>query len=112
MSRKHRSPAASSKPHPFERKGLLYTVYFVLRVLVVLMLVAAVFNRNYENVALCVLTLVLFMLQEIPGLLPPIWGVRPVLLFPEFPLPEPPEFPLPLTVLPPMSARPCSTSPV
>ena len=26
--------------------------------------------------------LVLFMLQEIPGLLPPIWGVRPVLLFP------------------------------
>ena len=26
--------------------------------------------------------LVLFMLQEIPGLLPPIWRVRPVLLFP------------------------------
>ena len=62
MSKRHRSPGP--KPHPFERKGLLYTVYFVLRVLVVLMLVAAVFNQNYENVALCVLTLVLFMLPS------------------------------------------------
>lgn len=39
-------------------------MYFVLRVLVILMLVAAVFNQNYENVALCVLTLVLFMLPS------------------------------------------------
>lgn len=62
MSKRHRSPGP--KPHPFERKGLLYTVYFVLRVLVILMLVAAVFNQNYENVALCVLTLVLFMLPS------------------------------------------------
>lgn len=53
-----------SKPHPLQRKGLLYTVYFVLRVLVVLMLVAAVFNRSYENVLLCVLTLVLFLLPS------------------------------------------------
>lgn len=28
MSKRHRSPGP--KPHPFERKGLLYTVYFVL----------------------------------------------------------------------------------
>ena len=35
-------------------------VYVVLRVLVVLVLVAQVFNRNFENVFLCVLTLFLF----------------------------------------------------
>lgn len=62
MSRLHRSPGP--KPHPFEQKGLLYTVYFVLRVLVILMMVAAVFNRSYENVLLCVLTLFLFMLPS------------------------------------------------
>ncbi|OUN19936.1 hypothetical protein [Pseudoflavonifractor sp. An85] len=64
MSRKHRPTDAAPKPHPFQRRGLLYTVYFVLRVAVILMLVAAVLNRNYENVALCVLTLVLFMLPS------------------------------------------------
>ena len=62
MSKRHRSPGP--KPHPFERKGLLYTVYFVLRVLVVLMLVAQVFNGNFENVFLCVLTLFLFTLPS------------------------------------------------
>ena len=35
-------------------------VYVVLRVLVVLVLVAQAFNRNFENVFLCVLTLFLF----------------------------------------------------
>ena len=47
-----------------ENKKLVYTVYFVLRLSVVLMLVAQFFNRNYENVLLCVLTLVLFMLPS------------------------------------------------
>lgn len=39
-------------------------VYIALRVLVVLVLIAEIFNRNYNNVFLCVLTLLLFM---IPG---------------------------------------------
>ena len=47
-----------------ENKKLVYTVYFVLRLSVVLMLVAQFFNQNYENVLLCVLTLVLFMLPS------------------------------------------------
>lgn len=64
MSKKHRPSDATPKPRPLERKGLLYAVYFVLRVAVILMLVAAVFNRSYENVLLCVLTLFLFMLPS------------------------------------------------
>ena len=47
-----------------ENKKLVYTVYFILRLSVVLMLVAQFFNQNYENVLLCVLTLVLFMLPS------------------------------------------------
>lgn len=42
----------------------LAVVYVVLRVLVVLVLVAQVFNRNFENVFLCVLTLFLFTLPS------------------------------------------------
>ena len=39
-------------------------IYFTLRFLVLLMLVFQLLNRNYENVALCVLTLVLFLLPS------------------------------------------------
>jgi len=48
-----------------ENKKLVYTVYFVLRLSVVLMLVAQFFNGNFENVLLCVLTLVLFTLPSL-----------------------------------------------
>ena len=58
------SPSPGPKPHPLQRKGLVYTVYFVLRALVILMLVGAALNRSYENVLLCVLTLLLFMLPS------------------------------------------------
>ncbi len=64
MPKKHHPPAAHAKPRPFQRKGLVYAVYFVLRVLVILMLVAAAINRSYENVLLCILTLFLFMLPS------------------------------------------------
>ena len=47
-----------------EHKKLVYTVYFVLRLSVVGMLIAQWFNQNYENMLLCVLTLVLFMLPS------------------------------------------------
>ena len=47
-----------------ENKRLVYTVYFVLRLSVVGMLIAQFFNQNYENMLLCVLTLVLFMLPS------------------------------------------------
>ncbi len=45
-----------------QNKKLVLTVYLLLRLSVILMLVAQIFNRNYENVLLCVLTLGLFLL--------------------------------------------------
>ena len=38
-----------------------FIVYFVLRFLVIVMMVLQLLNRNYENVFLCVLTLVLLV---------------------------------------------------
>ena len=43
----------------------LAAVYVILRVLVVLALVAQVFNGNFENVFLCILTLVLLLLPTV-----------------------------------------------
>jgi hypothetical protein len=39
-------------------------VYIALRILVVIVLIAEIFNRNYNNVFLCVLTLILFMIPD------------------------------------------------
>ncbi len=53
-------------------------VYFVLRFLVILVMIAQLFNRNFENFFLCILTLVLFLIPsflekkikiELPGTL-------------------------------------------
>jgi len=41
-----------------------FIVYWVLRLLVIAMMVMQIFNRNYENVFLCILTLVLLMLPS------------------------------------------------
>lgn len=38
-----------------------FIVYMVLRVLVILMMILEVFNKNYENVFLCILTLILLI---------------------------------------------------
>lgn len=67
MPKRTRGPKGWEWRH-VENKKLVYTVYFVLRLSVVGMLVAQFFNRNYENVLLCVLTLVLFLL---PSTCPP-----------------------------------------
>ena len=40
-------------------------VYLALRAAVLLIMVAQFFNRNYENVFLCLLTLVLFILPTV-----------------------------------------------
>ena len=47
------------------RKKTVSAVYLVLRLLVILTAVAQFFNRNFENVFLCGLTLVLFILPTI-----------------------------------------------
>ena len=41
-----------------------FIVYMVLRALVILMMVLQIFNKNYENVFLCVLTLLLFIVPS------------------------------------------------
>lgn len=41
-----------------------FIVYAVLRVLVILMMVLQIFNRNYENVFLCILTLLLLIVPS------------------------------------------------
>lgn len=44
-----------------EKKGAVVTVYIVLRLAVILVLIAQFFKGNFENVFLCILTLVLFL---------------------------------------------------
>ncbi len=48
-----------------KRKRSVTAVYLVLRLLVIVTMVAQFFNRNFENVFLCALTLVLFLLPTI-----------------------------------------------
>lgn len=45
-----------------KKRNVKTTVYVVLRVLVVLVMVAQIYNDNWNNVFLCVMTLVLFMI--------------------------------------------------
>ena len=40
-------------------------VYFTLRALVIIMLVLQLLNRNYENVSLCILTLLLLVIPSL-----------------------------------------------
>lgn len=48
-----------------KRKKGVTAVYLFLRLMVILIMVAQFFNRNYENVFLCLLTLILFLLPTI-----------------------------------------------
>ena len=60
--------AAEKKPRRgyrhVEKRRLMAAVYTILRLSVLAVLVAQFFNRNFENVLLCLLTLVLFMLPS------------------------------------------------
>ena len=47
-----------------EHKRLMAAVYILLRLSVIAVMIAQFFNGNYENVFLCVLTLILFMLPS------------------------------------------------
>ena len=47
-----------------EHRRAMAILYTVLRLSVIGMLVAQFFNQNYENVFLCVLTLILFILPS------------------------------------------------
>ncbi len=47
------------------RKPVVSAVYLLLRIVVLLIMVAQFFNKNFENVFLCLLTLVLFLLPTV-----------------------------------------------
>lgn len=64
MAKQEKKASKGKERRHVGNKKLVYAVYFVLRLSVAGMLVAQFFNRNYENVLLCVLTLVLFMLPS------------------------------------------------
>lgn len=47
------------------RKPVISAVYLFLRVAVILIMIAQFFNRNFENMFLCILTLVLFIMPTV-----------------------------------------------
>ena len=64
--KKSRLKAAMKTAHQeLKRKRSVTAVYLVLRLMVILIMVAQFFNKNFENVFLCLLTLVLFLLPTI-----------------------------------------------
>ena len=65
-TRKEKSPGRFHKTwrEQLGENKSLAVVYVVLRVLVVLVMVAQFFNGNFENVFLCVLTLLLFLIPS------------------------------------------------
>ena len=65
MGRKKKHNFLVSAHHTLRKKSVVATVYIVLRLLVIAVLVAQFFNGNFENVFLCVLTLVLFLMPTI-----------------------------------------------
>ena len=48
-----------------ENKRLMAFIYLILRVMVVGVMILQFFNKDYQNVFLCVLTLALFMMPSI-----------------------------------------------
>lgn len=66
MKQKKRAPGRSRKSlrEQVRENPRLAAVYVILRVMVVVALVAQFFNKNFENVFLCVLTLILFTIPS------------------------------------------------
>lgn len=66
MAKQGRMRAAMKEAEQTLRnKPRVATVYFLLRFAVIAVMVAQFFNRNFENVFLCLLTLVLFVLPTV-----------------------------------------------
>ena len=68
MSNKRPQPRRDFRDSAYaalHRKGVVTTVYLVLRVLVILTLISQFLRGNFENVFFCVLSLVLFLMPTI-----------------------------------------------
>ena len=60
-----KQPLRRETQHLWKEKRSVTLVYILLRTSVVLVMLAQIFNRNFENVFLCVLTLLLFMMPSV-----------------------------------------------
>lgn len=60
-----KQPLRRETRHLWREKRSVTLVYILLRTSVVLVMLAQIFNRNFENVFLCVLTLLLFMMPSV-----------------------------------------------
>ena len=54
-----------SASQTLRKKPKVATVYFLLRIAVIAVMIAQFFNGNFENVFLCILTLILFLLPTV-----------------------------------------------
>lgn len=48
-----------------KNKKAVLSIYLILRILVILTMLAQIFNGNYENVYICILTLILFVMPSL-----------------------------------------------
>ncbi len=64
MSKELRKKKHSELKTYVKKHKAVSIVYFVLRLAVIVIMIPEIFNRNYNNVFLCVLTLVLFMIPS------------------------------------------------
>lgn len=64
MSKEHRREKNQELKSYIQKHKAVSVVYFVLRLAVIAIMIPEIFNRNYNNVFLCVLTLVLFMIPS------------------------------------------------
>ena len=60
-----KQPLRRETQHLWKEKRSVTLVYILLRTSVVLVMLAQIFNRNFENVFLCILTLLLFMMPSV-----------------------------------------------
>ena len=60
-----KQPLRRETQHLWKEKRSVTLVYILLRTSVVLVMLAQIFNRNFEHVFLCVLTLLLFMMPSV-----------------------------------------------
>ena len=60
-----KQPLRREARHLWKEKRSVTLVYILLRTSVVLVMLAQIFNRNFENVFLCILTLLLFMMPSV-----------------------------------------------
>ena len=65
MAKRNLASFLASADAALRKKRTVATVYILLRFSVILVMVAQFFNRNFENVFLCLLTLILFLLPTI-----------------------------------------------